>query len=252
MLLNYDLQPAATDTNLPTVVLIHGLFGSIGNLGILARTLKSTHPVLQVDLRNHGLSPQTEEMNYTLMSQDVLDTLDHLGIQQCILIGHSMGGKVAMRLAHLMPERVAKLVVLDIAPVAYSVRHHDAVLQALFAVEQAQATSRTEATQIMRQFLHEEMVIQFLMKSFAQGNWRFNIHAIDRHYADILSWPEQPAFNQDTLFIRGGHSSYVQASYFSRIQTQFPLAKIETIEGAGHWLHAEKPDQVIALIQDFL
>lgn len=254
MLLNYDLQPEteASQAHAPTVVLIHGLFGSIGNLGMIARALKSTYSVLQIDLRNHGLSGQTEEMNYTLMAQDILETLDHLNIQQCLVIGHSMGGKVAMRLANLAPERVEKLVVLDIAPVAYDIRHHDVILQALFSVERAEVNSRTEATQMMREYLSEEMVIQFLMKSFVQGKWRFNIHAIDAHYDDILDWRDQPAFGKASLFIRGGASPYVKEQYFAQIKAQFPLAQIQTVEGAGHWLHAEKPEQVLALIQDFL
>lgn len=254
MLLNYDLQPAADTaiSDAPTIVLIHGLFGSIGNLGVIARALKERYSVLQLDMRNHGLSPQSEEMDYAQMAADVRETLDALRIGSCILIGHSMGGKVAMRLANLIPERVEKLVILDMAPVAYQVRQHDEILKALFAVEQARVSSRAEATQIMRQYLQQDMVVQFLMKSFAAGKWRFNIHAIQAHYADILSWQIQPAFTKPSLFIRGGVSPYVQEQYLSAIKAQFPLAQVQTIEQAGHWLHAEKPDQVIDLIQEFL
>ena len=166
MLLNYQFHQSDTDQQRTPIVLIHGLFGSLSNLGGIARALYASHSVVQIDVRNHGQSPQSSEMNYQVMAQDILDTLDHLNIQQFSVIGHSMGGKVAMKLTEIATDRLEQLVILDIAPFAYQENHHDQIFKALFAVKSAHIQSRKEATEIMREFLKEEMVIQFLLKSF--------------------------------------------------------------------------------------
>jgi esterase len=254
MLLNYqyDLAQSAAE-NQPTLVLIHGLFGSLSNLGMIARAFQEKFNVLQLDVRNHGHSDHSNEMNYSLMASDVLETLDHLNIQIFFVIGHSMGGKIAMKLADLAQNRIQKMVVLDMTPFAYQENHHDQIFKALFAVENAQLESRKEATELMRQYLKEEMVIQFLLKSFNKGKWLFNVQALFNHYADILSWENQPINSVPALFIKGGSSPYIsKPEHLSAIESQFNRSQVQIIEQAGHWLHAEKPTAVNQLISAFI
>ncbi|MDM1764365.1 MULTISPECIES: alpha/beta fold hydrolase [unclassified Acinetobacter] len=253
MLLNYQWHQPENDQQRTPLVLIHGLFGSLSNLGGIARALYATYAVLQIDVRNHGQSPHSSEMNYQVMAQDILETLDHLNIQQFSVIGHSMGGKVAMKLTELAAERLEQLVILDIAPFAYQENHHDQIFKALFAVKNAAIQSRKEATEIMREFLKEEMVIQFLLKSFNKGQWLFNVDALYAHYQDILSWVDIPQWSKPTLFVRGENSPYIgKALYVNAIEAQFSHAQLETVANAGHWLHAEQPEKVLNFIQAYL
>ncbi|MDM1247235.1 alpha/beta fold hydrolase [Acinetobacter sp. R933-2] len=253
MLLNYQWHQPENDQQRTPLVLIHGLFGSLSNLGGIARALYATHAVLQIDVRNHGQSPHSSEMNYQVMAQDILETLDHLNIQQFSVIGHSMGGKVAMKLTELAAERLEQLLILDIAPFAYQENHHDQIFKALFAVKNAAIQSRKEATEIMREFLKEEMVIQFLLKSFNKGQWLFNVDALYAHYQDILSWVDIPQWSKPTLFVRGENSPYIgKALYVNAIEAQFSHAQLETVANAGHWLHAEQPEKVLNFIQAYL
>ena len=253
MLLNFQYhQTTAPNQNVP-LVLIHGLFGSLSNLGMIARTFNDSHDVILIDIRNHGRSAHSNDMNYAVMAQDVIETLDHLKIDQFSVIGHSMGGKLAMKLTEVALDRLQQLVILDIAPVAYQENHHDQVFKALFAVQNAQLESRKEATELMRSLLNEEMVIQFLMKSFSHGKWLFNVDALYQHYPDILNWQEICMWQKPTLFIRGGNSPYIgQEKYLQAIERQFAQAQIKIVEHAGHWLHAEKTTEVNALIASFL
>lgn len=253
MILNYQIHQIENETVKNPIILIHGLFGSLSNLAILAREFSQFYPVIQIDVRNHGNSPHSSEMNYAIMAQDILETLDFLKIHKFSVIGHSMGGKIAMQLASTAGERLEQLVVLDIAPFTYTESQHDAVFKALFAVKKANAENRQQATQIMREYLNEEMVIQFLMKSFNKDHWLFNVDALFNHYSDILHWDVIQPWNKDALFIRGGASPYIHTeAHFDSIKQQFPNAKIQLIEHAGHWLHAEKPQQVIDNIREYL
>ncbi len=252
MKLNHRWQNAHQPTDKLPVVLIHGLFGTLDNLGVLGRDLQNTHDILQIDLRNHGLSPRSSQMNYPAMAQDVLALLDELNIERAIVIGHSMGGKVAMALSALIPERLDKLVAIDIAPVDYQVRRHDTIFAALRAVTEAGVTSRTEATTLMRQHIKEDGVIQFLLKSFQQGEWRFNVPVLWDEYENIVGWQEVPAWQGPILFIRGGDSPYLDDSYRDSLLRQFPAARAHVISGAGHWVHSEKPDAVLRAIHRFL
>lgn len=235
------------------ILLIHGLFGSMGNLGMIARALQDRYPVIQVDIRNHGDSAHAPEMCFEAMAQDLLDTLEELGVQDFSVIGHSMGAKIAMQLTAMAPERVKDLVVLDMSPYAYTENHHDQIFKALFAVQQARPESRKQATEIMQQYIQENMVNQFLLKSFEQGQWRFNLNAIYDQYAEILNWQDNPAWSEAALFIRGGRSHYIStAAHDAAIARQFPEASIKSIDSAGHWLHAEQPKQVMAYIDAYL
>ena len=253
MILNHQIHVNETVTAKNPLVLIHGLFGSLSNLGMLARTYYESHSVIQIDVRNHGHSAHTAEMNYVVMAADILETLDALNIQNFSAIGHSMGGKIVMQLAHQAGERLKQLVVLDMAPFAYQESHHEQIFKALFAVKNAQIESRQQATQIMREYLHEEIVIQFLMKSFNKGQWLFNVDALFNNYSEILNWKIIQPWQREALFIRGGKSAYMSKDeHFNAIKQQFPHAKIQCIEDAGHWLHAEKTQQVLDEMNKYL
>ncbi|MCG8156892.1 esterase [Brenneria goodwinii] len=252
MKLNYRRHDAHQPNGQLPIVLIHGLFGNLDNLGVLGRDLQNQHDVLQLDLRNHGLSPRSPQMTYPAMAQDVVELLDELNIERAIVIGHSMGGKVAMSLSALIPQRLAKLVVIDIAPVDYQTRGHDDVFAALRTVTDAGIASRTQAADLMRQYLKEEGVIQFLLKSFQQGEWRFNVPALWDQYENIVGWQDIPAWQGPVLFIRGENSPYLDDAYREAILRQFPMARAYVVSGAGHWVHAEKPEAVLRAIHRFL
>ncbi|KAA8999922.1 esterase [Affinibrenneria salicis] len=252
MKLNYRWQNAAQPQGKPPIVLIHGLFGNLDNLGVLARDLQSQHATLQIDLRNHGLSPRDAQMNYPAMAQDVLSLLDDLNIERAVVIGHSMGGKVAMALSALIPTRLDKLVAIDIAPVDYQLRRHDSIFAALRAVSAAGVTQRADAARLMRAEIKEEGVIQFLLKSFHQGEWRFNVPVLWDQYENIVGWQDVPAWPHPILFIRGANSPYLDDRYRPDLLRQFPQARAYVIAGSGHWVHAEKPAAVLRAIRRFL
>ncbi|SQC33144.1 esterase [Kluyvera cryocrescens] len=252
MKLNVRAQSAQNLHNNSPIVLVHGLFGSLDNLGILARDLVADHDIIQVDMRNHGLSPRSEEMNYPAMAQDLLDTLDEHHIETATVIGHSMGGKAVMALTALAPERIERLVAIDIAPVDYHVRRHDEIFAAINAVTNAGVATRQQAATVMREFLKEEGVIQFLLKSFVDGAWRFNVPVLWEQYPHIVGWEAIPAWDHPALFIPGGNSPYVTEAYRDDLLAQFPQAKAHVIAGAGHWVHAEKPDAVLRAIRRYL
>jgi len=246
------MQTAQQSHTASPIVLVHGLFGSLDNLGVLARELVTDFDIVQVDMRNHGLSPRSDEMNYPAMAQDLLDTLDELSIDKATLIGHSMGGKAVMAATRIAPERIDKLVAIDIAPVDYKVRRHDEIFAAINAVTEAGATTRQEAAALMRQHIPEDGIIQFLLKSFAAGEWRFNVPALCDQYPHIVGWDTVPAWDHPALFIRGGNSPYVDESHRDALLAQFPQARAHVIAGAGHWVHAEKPQAVVRAIRRYL
>lgn len=249
--LNYKLQGAGH-----TIVLIHGLFGNLDNLGLLARDLVNDYQVLSIDLRNHGLSFHSATHDYQSMAQDVIALLEHLSLDRYTLIGHSMGGKVAMKIASLATSKVEKLVVLDMAPVHYQVRRHDNVFAGLHAVEQQKPTSRKQALDVLAQHIELDGVRQFLSKSlYKDGDhlaWRFNVTSLFANYANILAWETVEPTAIATLFVKGADSDYLQAEHQSQIQAQFPNAKAHVIANTGHWLHAEKPAEVLRVIRRFL
>jgi esterase len=251
VLLNYKQQGQG-----PHVILIHGLFGSLENLNVIAKPLSEYFNVINVDLRNHGLSPHYDEMNYPAMAQDIIDLMLHLNIENAHMIGHSMGGKVAMELALTHPGRVNKLVVLDIAPVAYTARHTK-ILQALRAVDNESIEDRKQADSIMSPYIEELGVRQFLLKSLSKDNngqyaWRFNLKIIDEKYSTITAnINENNSCLCDTLFIKGNDSDYILPDHRNTITARFKNTKAKVIHGAGHWLHAENPGLFHELAMSF-
>ncbi|WP_404340088.1 alpha/beta fold hydrolase [Pseudoalteromonas mariniglutinosa] len=252
MLLNYKQTGQG-----PHVILIHGLFGSLENLNVIANALSDNYTVTNIDIRNHGRSFHDDAMNYTAMAADINSLLKHLAIDNAHFVGHSMGGKVAMQVAQNTPYLVDKLVVLDIAPVAYAARHND-IFAGLNAVKNAHAVDRKTADSVLQQHINELGVRQFLLKSFAKNDhgefaWRFNLDVLFAQYKNILSnINENNSCLCDTLFIKGNDSDYILAQHRPAIMQLFPNAQAKIIHGAGHWLHAQKPHAVNKLIHDFL
>lgn len=240
MLLNHSIAGEGE-----TLVLMHGLFGSLENLGVVARQLQKHFRVISLDLPDHGRSPHSESFSYQGYGDSVIATLDQLGVTQFSLLGHSMGGKVAMHIALRYPQRVNKLLVADIAPVTYPPRH-DAVFKALQAVNLKQLTSRKEADQQMAEFLTEMGVRQFLLKGLDKDDsgfrWRFNLPMLIRDYLAISEGiVSDQQYTSPSLFVIGGNSNYVTQAHQKEILALFPNATAKIINDAGHWLHAEKP-----------
>lgn len=249
--LNYRRQGSGSP-----VLLIHGLFGNLDNLNGVNRELIENHDVIAVDVRNHGLSPRADTMSYEEMATDILTLLDQLQLEQVAIVGHSMGGKIAMMTAQLAPERVSRLIAADIAPVAYRQARHDTVFQGLQAVAQQGAGDRREADRILARHIEEAGVRQFLLKSFVPGSesvWRFNLQALLDNYQDIIGWPDDShRYSGSILFIKGGNSDYLLPEYQPAVLAQFPAARVKVIPDTGHWLHAENPRLFNRLVQDFL
>lgn len=258
-LLHYQYQdPSALnnqkDTNIPTLVFIHGLFGDMNNLGVVARAFQEQYPILRVDLRNHGASFHSDQMDYPLMATDLLKLLDHLMIKKAILIGHSMGGKTAMMAASMRPELIEKIVVIDIAPIAYQGNRHNDVFAGLFAVQNAQVADRQTAKPLLSEHIAEPAVQQFMLKSFdanSPSRFRFNLNGLKKNYENLMGW-QKVHYKNPALFIKGGLSDYILPEHQQQILDQFPQAKAFTINGCGHWIHAEKPDFVVRAIERFL
>jgi esterase len=244
------------------VVLLHGLFGAGDNLGSLARQLATTRRVVQVDLRNHGQSPHDDYMDLATMAADVLVLLQQLDIERCDIVGHSLGGKVAMEIALNHADRVRKLVIADIAPVSYG-RGHDQVFAALAAVDLHAVHSRRDAEAMLTPHLAEPALRQFLLKSlYREENggsengdayrWRFHLPALLANYDALRAAPNGDPFAGPTLFIRGELSDYVRRDDEPVMRRYFPDYTLETIPGAGHWVHGEKPLLFNKLVEDFL
>ncbi|MDV5225299.1 alpha/beta fold hydrolase [Providencia manganoxydans] len=251
-LLNHTIHKPEHPVSPTPVVLIHGLFGDLNNLGVLGRDLQKYFETIQIDVRNHGDSFRADAMEYRQMANDVITLLQSLGYTSAILIGHSMGGKISMAATEIAPDFIEKVIAIDMAPVAYQERRHDTIMAALDAVIQGGAKSRQEATIIMREYLNEDGVIQFLLKSFRQGEWKFNLPAIKENYELIIGWKSVPTWDKPVLLIPGGNSPYVKAEYREQIAAQFPNTKAWVVADAGHWVHAEKPDHVLRAIHRFL
>ncbi len=238
------------------VALLHGLFGAVANFGAIQRRLSSAGRVIAFDLRNHGLSPHDPAMSYPAMAADVLDSLAALGAPRATLIGHSMGGKVAMAAALLQPGRVSRLVVADIAPVRYAPAFRGFV-DAMLAMKLTSGLKRTEADAALAPAVPDVRVRSFLLQNLQFGpapHWRIGLHEIAANLPVVEGWdlPPGPRFDGPTLSLRGERSDYVQPEYRAVIRELFPAARFTSLKGAGHWLHADAPDAFVAVLQAFL
>jgi pimeloyl-ACP methyl ester carboxylesterase len=250
------LQATGRGTGSP-VILLHGLFGRSQNFGTLMRQLAAGFRVIAIDLRNHGASPHVAGMSYPAMADDVLETIATLGVERAAVLGHSMGGKVAMLAALRRPAAVSRLIVADIAPVAY--RHANAgVAAAMLALPLVPGLSRSDADAQLAEAVPDPAVRSFLLQNLsfgAQPAWRIGLAEIAADMRLIEGFPDiAPGTRYDgpTLFIRGGRSGYVKESARPAIAALFPAARVETLDDAGHWLHADQPEAFAALVAAFL
>jgi len=244
----------------PDVVILHGLFGMGRNWAAIAKELSPTHRVLAADLRNHGLSPWHDAMDYPQMAADVARLIEAHCNPPVAIVGHSMGGKTAMALACERPALVERLCVVDIAPVPYD-HDFDAHLDAMMEMDTASLGRRAEAEAILAVAIGDPPVAQFLGRNLkpadsGQGfEWQINVAAIAANLDDITDFPvyeADQAYDGPALFLSGGASDYVQAFHQSEIERLFPNAETEIIAGAGHWVHAERPKEVTAALHRFL
>lgn len=251
------------DPAAPALVVLHGLFGTLDNWQTLARRWadEAGLRVISADLRNHGRSFHAPEHSYELMATDVLALLDHLALPPARLtvLGHSMGGKAAMQLALAYPQRLAQLIVIDIAPRASDMAHQDAILAGLQALDPATIRGRPQADAALARHIRQPGVRQFLLKNLYRREdnsfaWRFNLPVLAGNLpaigAEITA--AQP-FLKPALFIRGGQSDYITPDdKLHGIPALFPNSQVATVPDAGHWVHAEKPDEVFGLVRAFV
>lgn len=240
------------------LIILHGLFGSSRNWQTIAKKLVGNFQVITPDLRNHGMSFHALSMTYTEMAEDILELIRDLSLDNVSLIGHSMGGKVAMINALFHSHVIEKLAVLDIAPVSYEHRYGK-LCQAMQNLPLDQINNRNEAGEILNDQINDLFLTQFLLQNLLRAEdgfeWRINLPAIQSNIESISSFPDMgngKQYDKPALFLGGEKSHFVQPEYHGEIKKHFPNAEIELIENAGHMLHIEQPDIVIDKIRNFL
>ena len=239
----------------PPLVLLHGLFGSSSNWRGIARHLASTHTVHSVDLRNHGASPWADSMDYAAMADDVLQVMDRLGLERPAVLGHSMGGKTAMALALRHPQRVDRLIVVDIAPVSYA----DTLTpfaEAMRGANVVAAATRAEVQARLLPAVPDPAVVPFLMQNLVVKNdhfdWRLNLMGISASMAQLCGFPSEllgARFAGRVAVIAGERSDYVTETDGVEFRPMFPRIAVEVIEDAGHWVHADQTEAFLACVR---
>lgn len=237
------------------MIILHGLFGYSDNWQSIAKKLADYYRVILVDLRNHGHSDWSDEFSYDIMADDVYELTQDLDLKDIILVGHSMGGKVAMRFSQEHEGLLEKLVVVDIGIKKYP-SHHEHILAGIHAVDAANITTRKEAEDQMSAHIDSEGVKQFLLKNlyWKKKNvlaWRMNIDVIERELSTILSEIPTKEVSIPTLFIRGELSNYILDEDIEQIEEIFIDSEVKTIKGAGHWVHAEKQSEFVETLLSF-
>jgi len=237
------------------LLILHGLFGMLDNWATLGRKFAQHFQVYLIDQRNHGRSSHNSEMNYELMADDLVEFIQQQQLDKVNVIGHSMGGKVAMQLAVAYPHLTKKLIVADIAPKAYLGNHND-IFEAIESLNLNEIESRKQADEALTPLLPNFGVRQFILKNLARSNegnyfWRPAIQYIKTNYSNIATSIDG-SFNGTTLFLRGNKSNYILDENWPEIKSRFPNATLIDIEDAGHWVHAEKPNEFYKAVTNFL
>jgi len=251
MQLHYEVQ----GQGFPLIIL-HGLFGSLDNWRTQSKGLAPFFKVYALDLRDHGGSPHSDVFDYPAMAEDLREFLESHEIDSAFVLGHSMGGKVAMQFATSYPERVDKLVVVDIAPRAYPPEHAE-IFKALLALNLRDFQTRAEVDSALEKDISDVRVRQFLLTNLIRDThglkWRMHLEALHRNY-DALGQAVEPqrVFKRPVCFIRGGNSNYIQESDFAGIRDFFPRSEILTVPNAGHWVHVDAPAEFSRIVVDFL
>lgn len=249
------LHPASGPITAPPLLIAHGLFGSARNWGVIARRLADTRDVIAVDMRNHGNSLHSPAHSYPDLAADLAEVITHIGAP-VDLLGHSMGGKAAMQLALTNGALLRRLIVADIAPVAYS---HDQSrhIDAMQAIDLASISTRGQADALLAPLVTDPALRAFFLQSLdlrtSPATWKLNLSALRDQMDLIIGWPETAGrFDGPTLFLTGANSHYVQPDARPKIQAQFPKARFAKLADAGHWLHAEKPREFEDTVRAFL
>lgn len=239
------------------IIILHGLFGLSDNWLTIGKKLAEDYQIYILDLRNHGRSPHSKELNYNLMVEDVYEFLTDFNLRTVSLLGHSMGGITAMNFAVEYPHRLNKLIVIDIAPKSYPIFHHS-IIKGLYAIDLKRLKKRRQADLDLQKFVPEKNTRQFLLKNLYRNengeySWRINLSAISNNLAEIgKGLLADEKFTNPTLFIKGEFSEYIHPSDVSLIKQSFPNAIIKTISGASHWVHADAPDETLSIVRDFI
>ncbi|MGZ4969949.1 MAG: alpha/beta fold hydrolase [Methylobacter sp.] len=243
------------DSNNRPLIILHGFFASSRNWRQIAQRLAAHFHVYLPDMRNHGASPHDPLMNYPAMKADLLSFIDQRGLETVSLLGHSMGGKVAMWLALINPDKVDKLIVADIAPVSYK-HSFDNTVSALKALPLAEISNRKQAEMLLTPQIPELGYRQFLLQNLILKDgrycWRIDLDIFQRMAPDIAAFPNADhlsPFTGKALFIAGADSDFIKPE---DIKSLFPDAVLSSIANAGHWLHVQQPDVFTALVEDFL
>ena len=237
------------------LMILHGLFGFSDNWQTHAKKLSEYYRVILVDLRNHGRSDWSDDFSYDLMADDVHELIQELKLEDLILVGHSMGGKVAMRLAQKYEDSIEKLVVVDIGMKEYPM-HHEHILAGIHSVEVHNITSRRQAEKDLSEYIDSNGIRQFLLKNLYwiekdKIAWRMNVPVLEKEMPNILASLPSVEVMTPTLFIRGELSNYILDEDISLIEENFPDSEVAKIENAGHWVHAESPDEFIETLLGF-
>ncbi|SPF77883.1 alpha/beta fold hydrolase [Pseudoprimorskyibacter insulae] len=242
-----------TATSQPPLVIVHGLYGSARNWGVIAKRLSDERLVVAVDQRNHGDSPRSDVHSYAAMASDLAEVIEALGGRADVL-GHSMGGKASMVLALSRPDLVRSLIAADIAPVTYG-HSQMQYIEAMRAVDLDRVERRSDAVEQLAKLVPEKTLQSFFTQSLDVANktWKLNLDSLAANMEQILSFPEVSGqFGGPTLFLTGAESNYVLPEHRPRIRDLFPKARFAKLPGAGHWLHAEKPREFEASVRAFL
>ena len=239
----------------PTLIIAHGLYGSGRNWGVIGRRLSDLREVVAVDMRNHGDSPRFATQGYPDMAADLAEVIENIGAP-VDLLGHSMGGKAAMQLALTRPELIRRLVVADIAPVAYD---HDQTrhTRAMAALDLTTITTRAGADAALAAGVEDPALRAFFLQSLdlrqRPPQWKLNLGVLESEMSKIVGWPGITGrFDGPALFLTGAKSQYVRPEHRETIRSLFPKARFAKIPGAGHWLHAEKPREFEETVRVFL
>lgn len=252
MALNYKVSGTG-----PPLIILHGLLGSLDNWQSHARALSYMAKVYIVDQRNHGRSPHYPEHTYALMAEDLKTFMDEQGLEKATLLGHSMGGKTVMEFATRYPEMIEKLIIADISPRQYAWNYDD-IFDALYHVKLDEVENRGDAERMLGEKISEPGMLQFLMKSLdrtpeGQYEWKMNLDVLKAEFPEVIRGVElNDSYDFPSLVIRGGKSKYVLEADLALFKKHFTNLQIVTLEGAGHWLHAEAPKEFLEALKSFL
>jgi pimeloyl-ACP methyl ester carboxylesterase len=238
-------------------LILHGYFGMSDNWKTLGNQFSENYEVHLIDQRNHGRSFHSDEFDYELLAEDLYAYIQHYKLEKVLLLGHSMGGKVAMLFAVTYPELVDKLIIADISPKYYE-PHHQSILAALNSVNFSLHNTRSKVEEALRIYMKDEGVLQFMLKNVFRKNkqtlaFRFNLHSLTVNNSEVgEALPSFTHFDGPTLFLKGENSNYITSEEIPLINAHFANAKIVTVKNAGHWLHAENPTQFYSEVISFL